>query len=143
MQTFLPFPNFAVSAMVLDWRRLGKQRVEAHQLVRAIQPGYVGGWSNHPAALMWRGHDGALKFYADVMCREWERRGYENNYAPFFPEDIDKTAFINMPMWLGDEAFHAAHRSRLLMKDPDWYGQFGWAEEPGREYIWPVSKETT
>ena len=35
MQTFLPYDNFEESASVLDWKRLGKQRVEAMQIVNA------------------------------------------------------------------------------------------------------------
>ena len=33
MQTFLPFPDFQQSAAVLDRVRLGKQRVEALQIL--------------------------------------------------------------------------------------------------------------
>jgi hypothetical protein len=56
MQTFLPFADFADSAASLDPRRLGKQRVEVLQIVRAITwPKY--GWRNHPAANMWRGFE--------------------------------------------------------------------------------------
>lgn len=33
MQTFLPYPGFAANAAVLDDRRLGKQRVEALELM--------------------------------------------------------------------------------------------------------------
>lgn len=33
MQTFLPFPDFARSAKVLDNKRLGKQRIEAKQIL--------------------------------------------------------------------------------------------------------------
>ena len=36
MQTFLPYESFAESAKVLDWRRLGKQRVEGMQIIKAI-----------------------------------------------------------------------------------------------------------
>jgi len=35
MQTFLPYPDFARCAAVLDPLRLGKQRVEVLQLMRA------------------------------------------------------------------------------------------------------------
>ena len=49
MQTFLPYSSFTQSAQALDYRRLGKQRVEAKQLILALtQPKY--GWKNHPAA---------------------------------------------------------------------------------------------
>lgn len=50
MQTFLPYPSFAESARVLDRQRLGKQRVEVLQLLRALT-GQTKGWANHPAAL--------------------------------------------------------------------------------------------
>src|SRR3954467_10297198 len=54
MQTFLPVADFADSARLLDSPRLGKQRVEALQILRAIElPDY--GWVNHPAVLMWGG----------------------------------------------------------------------------------------
>ena len=36
MQTFLPYPDFVKSALVLDYRRLGKQRVEARQILDII-----------------------------------------------------------------------------------------------------------
>ena len=36
MQTFLPYKSFEQSAQVLDWRRLGKQRVEGMQIINAI-----------------------------------------------------------------------------------------------------------
>jgi len=84
MQTFLPYPDFAASLRVLDYRRLGKQRVEAFQLLRAIS-GKGSGWSNHPAAIMWRGYDNALKEYHNLAIDEWVQRGYcrvERGHAP-------------------------------------------------------------
>jgi hypothetical protein len=54
MQTFLPSLDFTACARVLDSRRLGKQRVETLQIVRALLvPEY--GWRHHPAVLMWKG----------------------------------------------------------------------------------------
>lgn len=54
MQTFLPYPSFRESAKCLDNKRLGKQRVECIQIIKAINnPKY--GWQNHPAVKMWRG----------------------------------------------------------------------------------------
>jgi hypothetical protein len=26
----------------------------------------------------------------------------------------------------------------LLRKSPEWYGQFGWSENPETPYVWPV-----
>ena len=52
MQTFVPFADFEKSMRTLDSKRLGKQRVEVIQIVRALTvPGYA--WSSHPAVLMW------------------------------------------------------------------------------------------
>lgn len=36
MQTFLPYKSFVKSAACLDMRRLGKQRVEAKQILMAL-----------------------------------------------------------------------------------------------------------
>ena len=48
MQTFLPFKSFQKTAKCLDYRRLGKQRVETMQILKALsQENY--GWKNHPA----------------------------------------------------------------------------------------------
>lgn len=76
MQTFLPYPDFKKSLQTLDYRRLGKQRIEAYQIIRAIK--YGGGWSHHPAVKMWRGHINALKQYYNLSLDEWISRGYQN-----------------------------------------------------------------
>ncbi len=141
MQTFLPYPNFAASAMVLDRQRLNKQVLEARQILGAIQNG--GGWRNHPAVKMWHGHTNALKFYHDVMWREWVRRGYKTTQSELLPRPSDPDLVpmwadsIIMPSWLGRGDFHASHRAALLRKDPRHYTQFGWTEEPSGEYVWP------
>lgn len=131
MQTFLPFPNMAYSVSVLDRARLGKQRLEARQILSAITHG--GGWRNHPAVKMWRHHQSALALYHDLCIREWERRGYKNEMELISPR-LDT---IVLPPWLGDPEFHACHRATLLAKDPTHYSQFGWEEEPLVGYRWP------
>ena len=81
MQTFLPYPDLRVSCQVLDDRRLGKQRVETYQILRALTwPQYA--WKNHPAVRMWRGFVPALVVYGLESCREWVRRGYRDAVAP-------------------------------------------------------------
>lgn len=140
MQTFLPYPSFTASALTLDSRRLGKQRVEAMQIIRALDVG--GGWANHPATKMWRGCRLALMLYHDVCIREWVRRGYTNNMHTLVfrspesevPPHIET---IPMPEWLGREDVHSSHRANLLRKDPEHYGQFGWTEQPQEGYVWP------
>jgi hypothetical protein len=133
MQTFLPYPDFERSLAVLDYRRLGKQRVEAHQIL-AILRGQQSSWVSHPAVRMWRGYEGALVAYYNAALREWAARGYRNIILQPLPE----APVVVMPPWLGREDFHASHRSKLLAKNPEHYSQFGWREEPGLPYVWPV-----
>ena len=76
MQTFLPYENFNETASVLDWKRLGKQRVEAMQIVNAIVK--QTGWRHHPVVHMWTPYVPALKHYTNVMIEEWIKRGYNN-----------------------------------------------------------------
>jgi len=137
MQTFLPYADFQKSVECLDTKRLGKQRVEGMQLVNAIYN--IGGWSNHPAARMWRDHVPQLRLYTDFCIREWIRRGYNNTMAFEHNPVILDLCFerYRMPSWFGDEAFHASHRSNLLRKDPDHYSQFGWVEVDSLPYVWP------
>lgn len=133
MQTFLPYKEFDLCARVLDSRRLGKQRAECKQILNALTGG--SGWANHPAVKMWRGYEDALKFYTNIIIKEWIRRGYRNN-MPLYEHDPPE-----MPHWLGSHRLHRSHRSNLLRKDPEWYGQFPWPEGPGLPYYWPGGKD--
>lgn len=141
MQTFLPSPSYIESAQMLDYRRLGKQRVECKQILLALRK-RQGGWVNHPATKMWRGYEYELASYGACMCREWAQRGYRDSLLPFFEtwawmqeQQGDET---RIPPWLGDERVHASHRSNLLRKDPKYYARFGWVEPDDMPYVWPV-----
>lgn len=140
MQTFLPYESFTKSAAVLDRQRLGKQRVENLQIMRALlDPSY--GWQHHPATNMWRGHELYLNDYHIVIVGEWTDRGYKDTclekmdalMQPFIP-----FTDIGPPAWLGDEAFHASHRSNLLRKAPDHYRQYWPNDLDDLEYVWPT-----
>jgi len=48
VQTFLPYSDFENTVKCLDYRRLGKQRVEAMQILNCLQPGSTSSWKNHP-----------------------------------------------------------------------------------------------
>lgn len=143
MQTFLPYEDFSRTAQCLDWRRLGKQRVETKQVLNIVSDRTeTKGWRNHPAVLMWAGHDIALALYGLEICSEWKARGYVDNLTSFFSNYLieHKTKPIRYPSWMGDTMFHSGHRQTLLFKDFEWYIQFGWTEEPKYEYYWPVQK---
>lgn len=131
MQTFLPYKTFTESVRCLDYRRLGKQRVEAMQILKALDnPSY--GWQNHPAVKMWRGYEEALKVYMNACIDEWVARGYKNSME--FAK-VDNKNFV-LPPWIGNENFHDSHKSNLLRKDPSWYSQFGWGVSDDLPYIW-------
>ena len=79
MQTFLPVADFVESARMLDYKRLGKQRVEGMQLLNAMQPDYdKKGWLKHPAKIMWEGHQDMLRKYVNTMIIEWVNLRYNN-----------------------------------------------------------------
>tara|TARA_R100000995_G_C3391837_1_gene80859 strand:+ start:150 stop:560 length:411 start_codon:yes stop_codon:yes gene_type:complete len=134
MQTFLPYRSMSKSIRCLDYRRLGKQRVEALQILNALG-GKSKGWVNHPATKMWRGYESALKFYKDLCIEEWVRRGYKNTM-----ERNTTHGPVLMPHWLGDEKLHASHRSNLLRKDPVFYGNLNWNEPDNLPYHWPAEE---
>lgn len=138
MQTFLPYADFAQSAEVLDYRRLGKQRVETWQILRALA-GDTKGWVNHPASKMWRGHEMALAQYGLVMCEEWKARGYNDTMTERFVEICGSTSEVfTMPAWLGDEKFHTSHQSNLVRKDPIYYTPLFPGVPPDLDYYWPL-----
>lgn len=137
MQTFLPIADFVESAKVLDYKRLGKQRLECKQILQAIY--FNGGWASHPATKMWRGYERALGEYWLTMCREWAARGYTDNMssqAGRFLASMQSVPLV-LPHWFGCEKFHASHRSNLLRKNPTHYEKFGWSEGPHLPYVWP------
>ena len=149
MQTFLPHPDFEASARALDRKRLGKQRVETIQVVRALTvPGY--GWANHPAALMWRGFEEALGRYGFACCEVWLDLGFGDTCAATIAADL-RTAGIPvvrsqaelaeagaLPPWLGDADLHLSHQSALVRKDPDHYRPLFPDVPDDLPYVWPV-----
>lgn len=136
MQTFVPYDTFASSAMCLDYRRLGKQRVETYQLLRT-NLGIVGGWKNHPAAVMWRNNPNGLIAYGVVMCDEWVKRGYKDTTKEKILA-LGEPDASDLPSWWGDMDIHSSHRSNLLRKDPTWYSQWHWDDDPNAPYVWPT-----
>lgn len=136
MQTFLPYKNFRKAVKALDSKRLGKQRVEAYQILNILLRRTEGkGWRKHPAVLMWKGSANALKEYLNEAIKEWQRRGYKNNMA--FEKIRGKVSY---PSWLGNKDFHAAHRSNLLRKDWEHYSKIFKKDKKDLLYIWPKNK---
>jgi len=146
VQTFLPYSRFDASAAVLDDLRLGKQRVETLQILRALVWPTYRGWKNHPATAMWRGFTDALVCYGVAVCTEWERRGRADavrrsleqfSGTPGVSED-ELALRGRMPPWLGTPSFHASHRSALVAKLPEHYRQHFPDADPSLPYDWPA-----
>ncbi|MBW3641640.1 MAG: MSMEG_6728 family protein [Actinobacteria bacterium] len=151
MQTFLPYADFQACATVLDDRRLGKQRVEALQIMRAVVvPGY--GWRHHPAARMWSDHLEALACYGLTVCQVWLDRQFADSCAAKIEEEFRQAASRAdvrsqealaahdlLPPWLGDDAFHRSHQSALVRKDPQRYRTHFPDVPDDLPYVWPGS----
>jgi len=153
VQTFLPYADFERSARTLDRKRLGKQRVETIQVVRALtRTGY--GWANHPAVLMWRGFEEALGRYGFACCEVWTDLGFGDTCALTIATDLreadvavvrtqaELAAADELPPWLGDEELHRSHRSALVRKDPAHYRPLFPDVPDDLPYVWPVRSET-
>lgn len=138
MQTFMPHENFDVSARCLDDKRLGKQRVEAFQIIKALRGDYAnsGAWENHPATRMWEGHVGALCNYGIAICLEWTKRGHDDSLLFQFLDS--NTGNHTSPWWVNNELLQLTHRSNLMRKASDYYTFDVPYNIP---YVWPLMDE--
>ena len=130
MQTFLPYADFKKSANCLDDKRLGKQRVEALQILKAIYiPDY--GWRHHPCVKMWKDYPHALQLYMNACIDEWKSRGFKNTMAK-----AKEDSFTELPPWIGNKLLHDSHKSNLLAKDTEYYTQYNWTVPMNLPYFW-------
>jgi len=145
MQTFLPYESYWSSAESLDYKRLGKQRVEAKQILNALD-GLSKGWVNHPVTKMWRGYEYSLAKYGLIVCKVWTDMGYKDSLTPFFRERMAREVLAgnttSAPYWLGDRAIHISHQSNLIRKLPTYYEPiFGSHIRADLPYIYPTAKQ--
>ena len=171
MQTFCPYPNFTMTALVLDYQRLGKQRVECLQILKTLKQGeftcpncpgpvthfnpYKTGyhcyhceaplkktpWYNHPAVLMWKSYESGLMLYLKEMCVQWVNMGYKDTC---WEKALQLGFFMEpavLPFWFGNAEVHRSHQSNLLRKDPEHYGKFFFGIPSDLPYVWPVRKK--
>jgi hypothetical protein len=125
----------------LDYRRLGKQRVEAYQIINIIS-GNTGGktqkFGNHPAVMMWTDYVEALKLYCNCMIIEWIHRGYQNNMILY---DVDPQK-VEIPWFVNYQPFILSHIASLLRKDETFYSRVFVLRDDEKifldhGYIWP------
>ncbi len=143
VNTFIIVPDIHQTARMLDDKRLGKQRVEAKQLIDVLERydssgSCEGGWSNHPALRSWKGYTNALKAYFNIMVEEWIRRGFKNTMH-IYPVDYrnfhiikcrfdGKTAQFetqpncySYPFWIAFPPLYMSHQAALCRKNPEYY----------------------
>lgn len=163
MQTFLPYPDFEETAKALDYKRLGKQRIEAleclyvnyrHKGVDLREEFEMSDkyaeytwkrFENHPCAKMWYCWEGCLFEYAITMCTEWKARGYNDNTLLKLLKAQSLVEWnLYTPFWLGDNEFHNMHKRVLLDKNYEHYVNLWPDLKPAKKidgrwpYIWPV-----
>ena len=152
MQTFLPYPDYYKSALVLDMKRLQKQIAEGTQIMKAMhgfyrkpdKPDRPGAWENHPATVMWRNCPEGLFQYLKIVHRMWMARSLHRttphkSYVELYElfRHLDRPWRV-CPWWICDPEVFRSHRANLTRKDPEYYSQF-WDEDPTLPYKWPSS----
>lgn len=154
MQNFHPYKSIIKTAKCLDYRRLGKQRVESYDSIYLCyrhkgidkriefnksnkQVEYL--WKrykNHPAVLMYINYINYLKLYYNTIRQEWISRGYNNSLPK-----LRIHGKIIVPHFIGNRKFHNSHKSNLLRKNSNYYSQFNWKIKNDLPYFWPITKE--
>jgi len=90
---------------------------------------------------MWKGYENSLLRYGMAICEEWKNRNYNDTMLDKFILEYKIEKDNGNPFWLGNEKFHASHRSNLLRKDFAYYSKFGWKEKDNMPYFWAIKKE--
>lgn len=125
MQTFLPYPDFTASAKTLDNKRLNKQIVEAYQIYTERVP-----QKNHPACLMWKGHEAYLSLYIFAMGREYKIRFHRTHKViqELFGNEAYHTIMdlasrsTPLPAIFTNPLISISHCVNLIRKDGIYYG---------------------
>jgi len=141
MQTFMTNSDFSVVAETLDNQRLGKQRVEAYQILNALT-GKSSGWKNHPATQMWQGHEWQLANYGHEICRVWISKGFNDSLDVRFRSFMDENTSCLKPWWTEDSLLHLTHQSNLLRKNFAHYSHF-FQVVNDLPYVWPLATQQT
>ncbi|MDJ0271072.1 MAG: pyrimidine dimer DNA glycosylase/endonuclease V [Candidatus Caldarchaeum sp.] len=143
MQIFRPYVDWVKSAAVLDDLRLGKQRVEAKQVLNVflrkagILRDGLRGWLNHPIVLLY--YNDGRPYVDDVVgmftacVKEWMRRGKQSNInlddIRHLLDQLEKTPGTPIT-----RLHEIEYRRILLLKNPDHYIRT-FTEEEVREVL--------
>lgn len=131
VNTFILTDDPKECAKRLDPKRLGKQRVEAFQIIKVLINKSTG-HSNHPCTKMWQEHLDGLKYYTNCMIDEWISRGYKNTMLKY--DNVDASS---LPWWYSNKQIHYANMASLVRKDPNYYTSFTYPSVYDKfGYIW-------
>lgn len=125
MQTFLPYPDFAETAAVLDSVRLNKQITETYQIMQALllNRGYI----YHSAVNMWAGHELTLLRYQEACYHQWVNVRGKSHISMAKTYDLYEEYYWMVgqrdhnPPWLGEIDLHRGMQSNLIRKQPEYY----------------------
>jgi len=138
VNTFVVSTDLRICVKSLDYRRLGKQRVEAYQIWKILMklPNKNGStstaWRNHPAVKMWEGYTCFLAKYCNACIDEWITRGYKNTM-----EKLPHCSSPCPPWWWGREDVIKSHQASLNRKNPSFYS-FEVSQDEYPKYVWPT-----
>lgn len=136
MQTFLPYPNIIQSAQCLDNKRLGKQRVEALQILKAINQGleiaFIWDWDDNGKEykkLLWfkslDSGDGTIKtpWFNHPCTKMW--KGYESCLVLYYNVCINEWIYrgFKNTLLLIAHSIPIEHKYwAQFVKWPKWFG---------------------
>lgn len=140
MQTFLPFPDFTLSAKCLDDSLLVKQVAEVLTVYKILKY-HKHGWDEYPVCKMWYGHLGVLGWYYTVLHSVAKAQNL--TMLPIkgveLPEMLVMGSPVIFPSWIGSPALHRSHQSNLLKRNEKHYRfWFGTTVPKNLDYHWPV-----
>lgn len=150
VQTWLPYPNYAESARVLDTRRLSRQRVEVVEIMDVLhEVNQQSEYYDHPVIEMWRGYEPQLCEYGMVMCEEYQTRNrtragkiVNTRVTDLISWHLDCATSgeftLSKPPWFGDVQLHLSHQSNLVRENPDHYWKFFSGVPNDLPVIWPT-----
>lgn len=135
VNTFILTNSPKKCVVLLDYRRLGKQRIEAKQIIDVIEKGN-GGWSNHPVTKMWKDNIIGLKYYFNCCVDEWISRGYKNTMEKYEIEFTEESDIL--PWFYYNKQTQESFKASLLRKDTKYYTDKISCEEEYLKhgYIW-------
>ncbi len=132
MMIWLPYPDFTKSVSCLNTQHLNRQRANCQVLSKSfISPNR---WNHVPTFKAWKNYYEVFQYYHDVCVKEWVKRGFRTIAVLYEAPKPDKR---DLPWFIGEEQYHASHRSNLLRLDPTYAGIEGWREPSNLPYLWP------